>query len=135
MTIEIFEKMKSACVVSHRMYKDHLHRLGFDVLGVSAVRYVSDEGFKEVTFAYSYDDLDADRVQHLTEGENPALGHIDCVTAVSFVIRLPSGQYVLSGMIDLYKVFPAAGMAFTTSPANAFRECVAKMLQVWDIAE
>ena len=54
---------------------------------------------------------------------------------VSFVIRLPSGQYVLSGMIDLYKVFPAAGMAFTTSPANAFRECVAKMLQVWDIVE
>ena len=135
MTVQIFEKMKSACVVSHRMYKDHLHRLGFDVLGVSAVRYVSDEGFKEVTFAYSYDDLDADRVQHLTEGENPALGHIDCVTAVSFVIRLPSGQYVLSGMIDLYKVFPAAGMAFTTSPANAFRECVAKMLQKWDVVE
>lgn len=129
MTIEIFEKTRSACVVSHRMYKEHLHRLGFEVLGVSAVRYINDKGFHEVTFAYSYDDLDADNVQHLTEGENPALGHIDCVTAVSFVIRLPSGQYVLSGMIDLYKAFPAAGMAFTTSPASSFREA-SKWMQV-----
>ena len=132
MTIEIFEKTRSACIVSHRMYKEHLSRLGFDLLGVSAVRYIAPDGeFKEETFMYSYEALDlddADAVQQLAEGDAPALAHIDCVIAVSFVIRLASGQYVHTGMIDLYKVFPAAGMAFVTTPANMFREATIKMI-------
>lgn len=132
MTIEIFEKTRSACIVSHRMYKEHLSRLGFDLLGVSAVRYIAPDGeFKEETFMYSYEALDigdADAVQQLAEGDAPALAHIDCVIAVSFVIRLASGQYVHTGMIDLYKVFPAAGMAFVTTPANMFREATMKMI-------
>lgn len=132
MTIEIFEKTRSACIVSHRMYKEHLSRLGFDLLGVSAVRYISPDGeLKEETFMYSYEALDlgdSDAVQQLAEGDAPALAHIDCVIAVSFVIRLASGQYVHTGMIDLYKVFPAAGMAFVTTPANMFREATIKMI-------
>lgn len=132
MTIEIFEKTRSACIVSHRMYKEHLSRLGFDLLGVSAVRYIEPDGeFKEETFMYSYEALDSgdhDAVQQLAEGDAPALAHIDCVIAVSFVIRLASGQYVHTGMIDLYKVFPAAGMAFVTTPANMFREATIKMI-------
>lgn len=132
MTIEIFEKTRSACIVSHRMYKEHLSRLGFDLLGVSAVRYIAPDGeFKEETFMYSYEALDigdSDAVQQLAEGDAPALAHIDCVIAVSFVIRLASGQYVHTGMIDLYKVFPAAGMAFVTTPANMFREATIKMI-------
>lgn len=132
MTIEIFEKTRSACIVSHRMYKEHLSRLGFDLLGVSAVRYIAPDGeFKEETFMYSYEALDlgdSDAVQQLAEGDAPALAHIDCVIAVSFVIRLASGQYVHTGMIDLYKAFPAAGMAFVTTPANMFREATMKMI-------
>ena len=135
MTIDIFNRTRSACIVSHRMYKDHLSRLGFALLGVSAVRYIAPDGeFKEETFMYSYDALDTldesdpESVQHLTEGDAPALAHIDCVIAVSFVIRLASGQYVHTGMIDLYKVFPAAGMAFVTTPANMFREATVKMI-------
>ena len=135
MTIEIFEKTRSACIVSHRMYKEHLSRLGFDLLGVSAVRYIAPDGeFKEETFMYSYEALDnlckgdSDAVQQLAEGDAPALAHIDCVIAVSFVIRLASGQYVHTGMIDLYKVFHAAGMAFVTTPANMFREATIKMI-------
>jgi len=135
MTIEIFEKTRSACIVSHRMYKEHLSRLGFDLLGVSAVRYIAPDGeFKEETFMYSYEALDnlckgdSDAVQQLAEGDAPALAHIDCVIAVSFVIRLASGQYVHTGMIDLHKVFPAAGMAFVTTPANMFREATIKMI-------
>ena len=132
MTIEIFEKTRSACIVSHRMYKEHLSRLGFDLLGVSAVRYIAPDGeLKEETFMYSYEALDigdSDAVQQLAEGDAPALAHIDCVIAVSFVIRLASGQYVHTGMIDLYKVFPAAGMAFVTTPANMFREATIKMI-------
>lgn len=134
MTIEIFEKTRSACIVSHRMYKEHLSRLGFDLLGVSAVRYIAPDGeFKEETFMYSYESLDigdSDAVQQLAEGDAPALAHIDCVIAVSFVIRLASGQYVHTGMIDLYKVFPAAGMAFVTTPANMFREATMKMIDL-----
>ena len=132
MTIEIYNKTRSACIVSHRMYKDHLSRLGFDLLGVSAVRYIAPDGdFKEEAFMYSYETLDkddSDAVQQLAEGDAPALAHIDCVIAVSFVIRLASGQYVHTGMIDLYKVFPAAGMAFVTTPANMFREATVKMI-------
>lgn len=132
MTIGIFEKTRSACIVSHRMYKEHLSRLGFDLLGVSSVRYIAPDGeFKEETFMYSYEALDNgdhDAVQQLAEGDAPALAHIDCVIAVSFVIRLASGQYVHTGMIDLYKVFPAAGMAFVTTPANMFREATIKMI-------
>ena len=132
MTIEIFEKTRSACIVSHRIYKEHLSRLGFDLLGVSAVRYIAPDGeFKEETFMYSYEALDNgdhDAVQQLAEGDAPALAHIDCVIAVSFVIRLASGQYVHTGMIDLYKVFPAAGMAFVTTPANMFREATINMI-------
>lgn len=132
MTIEIFEKTRSACIVSHRMYREHLSRLGFDLLGVSAVRYIAPDGeFKEEAFMYSYEALDlgdSDAVQQLAEGDAPALAHIDCVIAVSFVIRLASGQYVHTGMIDLYKVFPAAGMAFVTTPANMFREATIKMI-------
>lgn len=135
MTIGIFEKTRSACIVSHRMYREHLSRLGFDLLGVSAVRYIAPDGeFKEETFMYSYEALDnlckgdSDAVQQLAEGDAPALAHIDCVIAVSFVIRLASGQYVHTGMIDLYKVFPAAGMAFVTTPANMFREATIKMI-------
>lgn len=135
MTIEIYNKTRSACIVSHRMYKDHLSRLGFDLLGVSAVRYIAPDGeFKEETFMYSYETLDnlckddSDAVQQLAEGDTPALAHIDCVIAVSFVIRLASGQYVHTGMIDLYKVFPAAGMAFVTTPANMFREATVRMI-------
>lgn len=132
MTIEIFDKTRSACIVSHRMYKEHLSRLGFDLLGVSAVRYIAPDGeLKEETFMYSYEALDlgdSDAVQQLAEGDAPALAHIDCVIAVSFVIRLASGQYVHTGMIDLYKVFPAAGMAFVTTPANMFREATIKMI-------
>lgn len=132
MTIGIFEKTRSACIVSHRMYKEHLSRLGFDLLGVSAVRYIAPDGeLKEETFMYSYEALDlgdSDAVQQLAEGDAPALAYIDGVIAVSFVIRLASGQYVHTGMIDLYKVFPAAGMAFVTTPANMFREATIKMI-------
>lgn len=135
MTIEIFEKTRSVCIAYHRMYKEHLSRLGFDLLGVSAVRYIAPDGeFKEETFMYSYEALDnlckgdSDAVQQLAEGDAPVLAHIDCVIAVSFVIRLASGQYVHTGMIDLYKVFPAAGMTFMTTPANMFREATIKMI-------
>ena len=132
MTIEIYKRMKSPCIVSHRMYKEHLSRLGFTLLGVASVRYIYGDDFKEEPFSYSYDDLDMNvNTQQLTEGENPVLAHIDNVTAVSFIIRLASGQYVHTGMIELYKAFPAAGMAFTTSPANAFREAAAKMTSGW----